>query len=112
MRKSYLKKVATKSFVGRVLRRLLGEEKGTVMMEYIVVGLLVVAAAVVAVAVFGDALVDMFNVLGHVVVNKKDTAVTKLVEIQGNTTTRSNKAVTHADSKINQDNTDATGTGW
>ena len=51
-RKSFLKK-ATNSFVGRVLRRLLGEEKGAVMMEYIIVGLLIAAAAVIAISAFG-----------------------------------------------------------
>ena len=63
MRKSYLKKVATKSFVGRVLRRLLGEEKGTVMMEYIVVGLLIAAACVIGVSFFGHGITGMFGVL-------------------------------------------------
>ena len=65
MRKSYLKKVATKSFVGRVLRRLLGEEKGTVMMEYIVVGLLIAAACVLAVSFFGTTITGMFASLAH-----------------------------------------------
>ncbi len=74
MRKSYLKKVATKSFVGRVLRRLLGEEKGTVMMEYIVVGLLIAAVAVVAVGYFGGGISDMFTALTHVVVAQPTAA--------------------------------------
>ena len=65
MRKSYLKKVATKSFVGRVLRRLLGEEKGAVMMEYIVLGLLIAAAAVVAVGYFGNIINMQFATLSH-----------------------------------------------
>jgi len=73
MRKSYLKKVATKSFVGRVLRRLLGEEKGTVMMEYIVVGLLVVAVAVGALAIFGNYVNEGFNLLTAALFNKKNT---------------------------------------
>ena len=51
---------ARKSFLGRVLRRLLGEEKGAVMMEYIVVGLLIAAACVVAVAMFGHQITGMF----------------------------------------------------
>ena len=57
-RKSFLKK-ATNSFVGRVLRRLLGEENGAVMMEYIVVGLLIAAACVVAVSFFGHQITGM-----------------------------------------------------
>ena len=74
MRKSYLKKVATKSFVGRVLRRLLGEEKGTVMMEYIVLGLLIVSVAVIAVGIFGGALNDMFAHLTEVATIQPDAA--------------------------------------
>ena len=64
MRKSYLKKMATKSLVGRVLRRLLGEEKGAVMMEYIVIALLIAAAVVIAVSAFGRYASDLFGVLG------------------------------------------------
>ena len=62
-RKSFLKK-ATNSFVGRVLRRLLGEENGAVMMEYIVIGLLIAAAAVIAISAFGQTLTQMFASLG------------------------------------------------
>lgn len=75
MRKSYLKKVATKSFVGRVLRRLLGEEKGTVMMEYIVVGLLIAAVAVIAVGIFGGAINDMFAAMSEIVVIQPQSSV-------------------------------------
>ena len=62
-RKSFLKK-ATNSFVGRVLRRLLGEENGAVMMEYIVISLLIAAAAVIAISAFGQTLTQMFASLG------------------------------------------------
>ena len=37
---------------GTVLRRLVGEEKGAVMMEYVIVAVLIAAACVVAVVVF------------------------------------------------------------
>ena len=62
--KSFLKKAAN-SFVGRVLRRLVGEEKGTVMMEYIVIGLLIAAVAVVAVGFFGNGITSMFTALNR-----------------------------------------------
>ena len=74
MRKSSLKKKVAKSFVGRVLRRLLGEEKGTVMMEYIVVGLLIAAACVLAVAFFGNTITGMFASLAHSVAGDPNTA--------------------------------------
>ena len=52
-------KVTTKMMntrTGRVLRRLLGEEKGAVAMEYIVIALLVGAAVVALVMVFSGGL--------------------------------------------------------
>lgn len=63
MKKGMFLKVR-KSFLGRVLRRLLGEEKGAVMMEYIVIGLLIAAAAVIAISAFGQTLTQMFASLG------------------------------------------------
>ena len=67
MKRSMLMK-ARKSFLGRALRRLLGEEKGAVMMEYIVIGLLIAAVAVVAVGAFGGAITHVFGALtGYVV---------------------------------------------
>lgn len=58
-------KSAKRALLGRVLRRLLGEEKGAVMMEYIVVGLLIAAACVLAVAFFGSTVTTMFASLAQ-----------------------------------------------
>ena len=58
-------KKAKNSFLGRMLRRLAGEEKGAVMMEYIVLGLLIAAVAVVAVGYFGTTITQMFAALTH-----------------------------------------------
>ena len=52
---------AKNSLCGRTLRRLLGEEKGAVAMEYIVIALLVAAAVVALVMVFGGNLRNMFD---------------------------------------------------
>ena len=49
------------SFAGKTLRRLFGEEKGAVMMEYVIVAVLIAAACVVAVAMFGKTIVGMFD---------------------------------------------------
>ena len=43
-----------KTLLGRTLRRLAGEETGAVMMEYVVLAVLLVAAVVGAVIVFGN----------------------------------------------------------
>ncbi len=52
------------SRLGRMLCRLLGEEKGAVMMEYVILAVLIAAAAVVAVAMFGKTIVGMFDTAG------------------------------------------------
>ena len=51
---------AKESALGRFFCRLFGDEGGAVMMEYVVLGVLVVAAAVAIVMVFGDTIVDQF----------------------------------------------------
>jgi|GEM_PF-968968 len=76
MKRNGMIRKATKSFVGRVLRRLLGEEKGAVMMEYIVVGLLIAAACVIAVSAFGQTISQMFASLGTSVTGDHATATT------------------------------------
>lgn len=62
---------AKKSLCGRVLRRLLGEEKGAVAMEYIVIALLVAAAVVGLVMVFGGNLRNMLDKTNQTMTSKK-----------------------------------------
>ncbi len=52
---------AKNTVCGRVLRRMLGEERGAVAMEYIVIALLIAAAVVALVMVFGGNLRNMFD---------------------------------------------------
>ena len=53
--------VRKNSFLRKVFVRLLGEEKGAVMMEYVIIAVLIAAACVVAVAMFGKTIVGMFD---------------------------------------------------
>ena len=55
------KKWVKNSRLGRGLVRLLGEEKGAVAMEYIVIALLIGAAVVALVMVFGSNIRNMFS---------------------------------------------------
>ncbi len=48
----------------KMLCRLLGDRRGGVMMEYVILAVLIAAAVVVAVAMFGKTIVGMFNVAG------------------------------------------------
>jgi len=49
------------SRLARFAKRIMGEEKGAVMMEYVIVAVLIAAACVVAVAMFGKTIVGMFD---------------------------------------------------
>jgi Flp pilus assembly pilin Flp len=48
----------------KVLCRLMGDRTGGVMMEYVILAVLIAAAVVVAVAMFGKTIVGMFDVAG------------------------------------------------
>ena len=50
--------------IKRMLCRLAGDRAGGVMMEYVILAVLIAAAVVVAVAMFGKTLVGMFDVAG------------------------------------------------
>ena len=69
----YALKRAKSTLFGRLLCRLVGEQTGAVMMEYVVVGVLVVAAAVAMVLVFGDQIRDAFHSMILAIQGKKDT---------------------------------------
>ena len=99
-KRSFLKK-ATNSFVGRVLRRLLGEEKGAVMMEYIVVGLLIAAACVVAVSFFGHQITGMFGSLASSVAGDPSGASTTQQGLINTTGTNFDNAQNHNSGKHN-----------
>lgn len=55
------RKFAKNTKLGRFLCRLLGDERGAVAMEYVVIALLVAAAVVGVVMVFGSRIANMFT---------------------------------------------------
>lgn len=95
MKKAMFKKVAN-SFAGRMLRRLMGEEKGSVMIEYILIALLIVVVGVVIFSALsgvlgasGDAVVaatvgnddtvkDKIEIAHKIADNKKDDGTTRV----------------------------------
>lgn len=106
-------KKAKSSFLGRTLRRLFGEETGAVMMEYIVVALLIAAAAVVAVGVFGSTASGMFASLTNFMTNQRDTGKGRLDKVRENANTGAGKSQDHVKDTINTDNTNVKeATGW
>lgn len=52
---------AKNSLVGRICRRVMGEETGAVMMEYVIVAVLIAAAAALAAYFFGKSNVNAFD---------------------------------------------------
>lgn len=58
--------------------KLFGNKTGGVMMEYVILAVLIAAAVVVAVAMFGKTLVGMFDVAGKAVTTREKTAKTTL----------------------------------
>ena len=76
--KSLLFQRAKKSLCGRVLRRFLGEESGAVAMEYIVIALLVAAAVVGLVMVFGGNLRNMLDKTNQTMVQTNVSGVDKV----------------------------------
>ena len=70
------------SRIGRMIRRVLGDEKGAVAMEYVILAVLIAAAIVVAVAVFGKTIVGMFGVAGKGASGQHSEAKTTLDKVQ------------------------------
>lgn len=67
---------AKRTRFGRMLCRVLGDERGAVMMEYVVLGVLVVAAAVAVTLVFGRQIRDNFHGMILAMQGKEDSAKT------------------------------------
>ena len=61
MNNTMINKMKNSAF-GKFLRRIAGEETGAVMMEYVIVAVLVAAAAVIAIAYFGRTVTSEANV--------------------------------------------------
>lgn len=65
---------AKRTKFGRFLCRILGEENGAVAMEYVIIGVLVAAAVVAIVMVFGDTIGKMFGDMATALFDPKGAA--------------------------------------
>ena len=83
---------------GRFVTRVLGEEKGAVAMEYVILAVLIAAAIVVAVAVFGKTIVGMFDVAGKGASAQHTDAKSTLDQVQQNQATGADQASQYHDS--------------
>ena len=66
---------AKKTFVGKIVCRMMGEERGAVMMEYVIVAVLIAAAVAVGAWLFGAQIMGMFGVAGDSTLGRHDKAV-------------------------------------
>ena len=81
MNNSMINRMKNSAF-GKFLRRIAGEETGAVMMEYVIVAVLVAAAAVVAIAYFGKTIVGQTNVAAEATTGKGNSAAETAVKVQ------------------------------
>jgi Flp pilus assembly pilin Flp len=84
--------------VRKMLRRVLGDKTGGVMMEYVILAVLIAAAVVVAVAMFGKTLVGMFDVAGKAVTTREQTAKSTLEATRAEQDQNAQKAGEYHDS--------------
>lgn len=87
-----------RSWAGKLALRMLGEEKGAVMMEYVIVAVLIAAACVVAVAMFGKTIVGMFDVAAKGATGDHSGSKTTLDQVQQTQTDDASKASEFHDS--------------
>ena len=96
-----------KNCIKKLYRRLVSEEAGAVAMEYVIIGLLVSAAAVAAVTYFGRSMSSGMNTMSVAVTGDHakagqmyDTASEEAIEGVKSAEESRNKLHTDADSKI------------
>ncbi len=83
-----------KTRLGRMMKRLMGDRAGGVLMEYVVLGLLVVAAIAVAVIGFGDTIKSAFYAMSRTTTG--DPAVARQEVTTGRNELTQNKAASEA----------------
>ena len=105
MKKAMFKKVAN-SFAGRMLRRLMGEEKGSVMIEYILVALLIVVAGVVIFSALSGVLGASGDAVVAATIGNDSKAEEKIKAAQDYGKKKEDAGVTKVQ-KLNANNSDA-----
>jgi len=88
----------SRSRTKKMLCRLMGDRTGGVMMEYVILAVLIAAAVVVAVAMFGKTIVGMFDVAGKGATTRHSEAKSALEETRGTQDDDASKAKEYHDS--------------
>ncbi len=87
---------AKKSFLGKIVCRVMGEETGAVMMEYVIVAVLIAAAVAVGAWFFGKDIMNMFGVAGAATTGN-DTRADQMIEKAKTGSKEGHAAATEAD---------------
>lgn len=82
----FMIKRAKRTKIGRLACRLLGDQSGAVLMEYVVLGVLLVAAVVGAVVYFGKGLTGGFHIMTDAITDPGKAETTRTTEIGNNAT--------------------------
>jgi Flp pilus assembly pilin Flp len=69
-------RTAKRTRLGRVVCRLAGNQTGAVLMEYVILGVLIAAAATLAVIYFGKEITTAFTTMTHATAGRVDNAKT------------------------------------
>lgn len=101
-----MRKIMDSKF-GRIVRRMLGEETGAVMMEYVIIAVLIAAAVAVGAWYFGRSVNNEFRVASHAVVADDTEANTQQEAAQGKVAGQDEAARTTQKKKLKTDNEDA-----
>ena len=92
---------------GRIMKRVLGEETGAVMMEYVIIAVLIAAAVAVGAWYFGRSVNNEFRVASHAVVGHDQDANTMQESAQGKVAGQDEAARETQKKKIVTENEDA-----
>ena len=93
---------AKRTRLGRLVTRLAGDQAGAVMMEYVVLGVLVVAAVVAIVIFFGDTIRNQFGVMTKATAGDHAGAETMVTTAAGERDGRIEKASSSGKTMTNQ----------
>ena len=89
------KKMIKNTKVGRIICRLLGEETGATMMEYVILAVMIAAAVTAAAIYFGNAAKNQMNVAGDAMVGKTGSAEVRAqssMQVQGKEATAAHES--------------------
>ena len=90
-----MKKNMMNSKFGKILRRLIGEESGQALMEYVIIAVLIAAACVVAVIYFGQTTSKQLNAATEGVAANTENSAAQSEKAQKHAKEGTEKSVQH-----------------